>query len=120
VFESTNFITTICGDIWNARNYILMFGFGGSILMAYLYTYAMRIPIVTKTVVWGSIWSVFFFALGLAGYAHYTVGVYEVHPCASLSLCPHRSSSFYCHCPSAVCLARPKCRWCTPRRTSLR
>ena len=27
--------------------------------------------------VWGSIWSIFFLALGLAGYAHYMVGVYR-------------------------------------------
>ena len=45
--------------------------------MAFLYTYAMRVPIITKTVVWGSIWSIFFFALGLAGYAHFMVGVYK-------------------------------------------
>jgi choline transporter-like protein 2/4/5 len=77
VFESTNYVTTICGDIWSSRYYILGFGFGGSIFMAYTYTYLMRIPIITKTVVWGSIWGIFFFALGLAGYAHYTVGVYE-------------------------------------------
>ena len=77
VFESTSLVTTVAGDVWNARYHILMFGFGGSMLCAYLYTYAMRVPIITKTVVWGSIWSVFFFTLGLAGYAHYTVGVYR-------------------------------------------
>jgi len=76
VFESTSFVTSLCADIWNAKYYILIFGFGGSMLLAYLYTYAMRVPIITKTVVWGSIWSVFFFALALAGYAHYMVGVY--------------------------------------------
>jgi hypothetical protein len=77
VFESTSLVTTVAGDVWNARNYILLFGLGGSMLCAYAYTYAMRVPIITKTVVWGSIWSVFFFALGLAGYAHYTVGLYR-------------------------------------------
>jgi uncharacterized membrane protein YpjA len=78
VFESTNFVTSLCGDVWNAKYYIIIFGFGGSMLLAYCYTYAMRISIITKTVVWGSIWSVFFFTLALAGYAHYMVGVYKV------------------------------------------
>jgi hypothetical protein len=64
--------------VWSVRYYILAFGFGGAITLSYVYTYLMRIPIVTKTVVWGSIWGIFFFALGLAGYAHYMVGVYEV------------------------------------------
>ena len=77
VTESANAVTDIVGDIYASREYILLFGFGGAFLCAYVYAYAMRIPIITKTVVWGSIWSIFFLALGLAGYAHYMVGVYR-------------------------------------------
>jgi len=80
VFEQTSFLTTLAGDVWNTRYYILMFGFGVTVFFSLVYTYLMRIPIVTKTVVWGSIWGIFFFALGLAGYGHYQVGVYKVSP----------------------------------------
>jgi hypothetical protein len=77
VTEGANYVTEIFSDIWSAKDFILLFGFGGAFVCSYLYAYAMRIPIVTKTVVWGSIWSIFFLALALAGYAHYMVGVYR-------------------------------------------
>jgi hypothetical protein len=78
VFASANDATAIAEDLWGARYFILGFGFGCSALLSYLYAYAMRISIITKTVVWGSIWSVFFFALALAAYLHYMVGVFKV------------------------------------------
>lgn len=78
MFGSTNVLTSIAGDMWTLHVYILTFGFGGAVFFSFAYAYAMRIPIITKTVVWGSIWGVFLFVLALAGYLHYMVGVYRV------------------------------------------
>jgi len=75
--ESTSLITDIVGDLYSARWQILGFGFGASVLLSFLYSNAMAISIVTKTVVWGSIFSIFFLGIAIAGYAKYQAGVWE-------------------------------------------
>ena len=77
--------------------------------MAFLYTYAMRVPIITKTVVWGSIWSIFFVAIGLAGYAHYMVGVYEaevpmIKTPEEIKMMQTFSFAFFCGAMAWLCI----------------
>lgn len=76
VTESASFITDVFQDLFSAKYYILGIGFGASTLLSFGYAYAMRVSFITKFIVWGSIWSVFFFALALAGYCYYYAGIY--------------------------------------------
>jgi choline transporter-like protein 2/4/5 len=75
--QSTSFVSDTIGDLYSARKQILIFGFGVSVFLAFLYSQAMAISIVTKTVVWGSIFSIFFAGIAIAGFAKYQAGVWE-------------------------------------------
>ncbi|KAL3792860.1 hypothetical protein HJC23_004785 [Cyclotella cryptica] len=60
-----NFWSNLYGDLWMARYYILGLGFGASLILGFLYSFALRIPGVLAFMVWASIFltvAIFFIA----------------------------------------------------------
>jgi hypothetical protein len=53
--SSQQFFTNLYGDLWEARWYILGFGFGASLVVSLLYMGLLRIPCLLTGVVWSSI-----------------------------------------------------------------
>ncbi|KAG7345808.1 plasma-membrane choline transporter family protein [Nitzschia inconspicua] len=69
--SSQQFFTNLYGDLWEARWYILGFGFGASLLVSLIYMALLRIPCLLTGVVWGSI-ALVISLFGFVGYYAYT------------------------------------------------
>jgi len=65
--DATSFISELYSDLYSARDYVLGFGFGVSVLASFLYTYLLRIPGLLFTIIWGSLLG----SLGLIGFIGY-------------------------------------------------
>eukprot|EP00339_Tiarina_fusa_P022379 CAMPEP_0116997142 /NCGR_PEP_ID=MMETSP0472-20121206/690_1 /TAXON_ID=693140 ORGANISM="Tiarina fusus, Strain LIS" /NCGR_SAMPLE_ID=MMETSP0472 /ASSEMBLY_ACC=CAM_ASM_000603 /LENGTH=659 /DNA_ID=CAMNT_0004695951 /DNA_START=143 /DNA_END=2118 /DNA_ORIENTATION=+ len=57
-FGADTFFINLYGDLWNARYWILAFGFGCSLAVSLVYMILLRIPCLLTTLVWFSIFAV--------------------------------------------------------------
>jgi hypothetical protein len=53
--SSQEFFTHLFGDLFEARWYILGFGFGVSLVVSLIYMGLLRVPCLLTSVVWGSV-----------------------------------------------------------------
>eukprot|EP00980_Cylindrotheca_fusiformis_P012449 scaffold3054_cov129-Cylindrotheca_fusiformis.AAC.13 len=65
--KANNLISHLYGDVWTARNYIIGFGFGVSLVVSLLYMLLLRIPWLLSSLVWFSIFAV----IALVAYTGY-------------------------------------------------
>mmetsp|Transcript_2262 Transcript_2262/g.3599 ORF Transcript_2262/g.3599 Transcript_2262/m.3599 type:complete len:654 (-) Transcript_2262:40-2001(-) len=65
--DATSFISELYSDLYSARDYVLGFGFGVSVLSSYAYTYFLRIPGLLFLIIWSSLLA----SLGLIGFIGY-------------------------------------------------
>lgn len=70
VSEIENFLGNLYGDIYQARNYIFLFGFLASVVLAFTYSQLLRFPAVLSIMVWSSVFATIGIIFATGGYAY--------------------------------------------------
>ena len=65
--SASDFISNLYGDLWTSKYYILMFGFGLSLVVSLTYMFLLRIPCLLSLLVWLSILALIG-VFGIGGY----------------------------------------------------